>query len=93
MKEKNFSLKSILFPISIIAIILFSILFLLVGTRNSSQAEAPMIAGVSFQGEYKIGDGEWHTVTKGEHIPANQGDVTLRGIFLMHNPETDDTRE
>ena len=47
-----------------------------------------MIAGVSFQGEYKIDDGEWHTVTQGEHIPANQGDVTLRGIFLMHNPET-----
>ena len=90
MKKNNLSLKSILFPISIIAIILFSVLFLLVGTRNSSQASPPMIAGVSFQGEYKIGDGEWHTVTQGEHIPANQGDVTLRGIFLIHNPETDE---
>ena len=46
-----------------------------------------MVAGVSFQGEYKIGDGDWHTVIKGQHIPANQGDVMLRGIFLMHNPE------
>lgn len=46
-----------------------------------------MIAGVSFQGEYKIGDGKWRTVTKGEHIPADKGDVTLRGIFLMRNPE------
>ena len=88
MKKKNFSLKSILFPISIIAIILFSMLFLLAGTRNSSQAESPMIAGVSFQGEYKIGDGEWHTYTKDVHIPADKGDVTLQGIFLMHNPET-----
>lgn len=88
MKKKNLSLKSILFPISIIAILLFSVVFLWIGNRNSLQAESPMIAGVSFQGEYKIGDGEWHTVTDGEHIPAHNGDVTLRGIFLMHNPET-----
>ena len=88
MKKKNLSLKSTLFPISIIALLLFSVLFLLIGNRNSSQASPTMIAGVSFQGEYKIGDGEWHTVTQGEHIPANQGDVTLRGVFLMHNPET-----
>lgn len=88
MKKKKFSLKSTLFPTSIIALLLFSVLFLLIGIRNSSQAESPMIAGVSFQGEYKIGDGEWHTVTQGEHIPVNQGDVTLCGIFLMHNPET-----
>ena len=87
MKKNNLSLKSTLFPISIIVILLFSVIFLWVGNRNSSQASAPMIADVSFQGEYKIGDGEWHTVTDGEHIPANNGDVTLRGIFLMHNPE------
>ena len=49
-----------------------------------------MIAGVSFQGEYKIGDGEWHTYTNDVHIPADKGDVTLQGIFLMHNPETDE---
>ncbi len=88
MKKRNLSLKSILLPLSITALLLFSALFLLVGNLNSSQATSPMIAGVSFQGEYKIGEGEWHTVTQGEHIPANQGDVTLRGIFLMHNPET-----
>lgn len=88
MKKKKFSLKSTLFPILIIVLLLFSAFFLLIGTRNSSQAESPMIAGVSFQGEYKIGDGEWHTVTPDQHIPANKGDVTLRGVFLMHNPET-----
>ena len=88
IKGKNLSLKSALFPISIIAIILFATLFLLIGTRNSSQAASPMIAGVSFQGEYKIGDGEWHTYNKDVHIPADEGDITLQGIFLMHNPET-----
>jgi sensor histidine kinase YesM len=47
-----------------------------------------MIAGVSFEGEYKIGDGEWLPIIKGEHIPADKGDVTLRGIFIALNPET-----
>ena len=56
--------------------------------KNSKQAETPMIAGVSFEGEYRIGEGEWRSVTKGELIPADRGDVTLRGIFIMLNPET-----
>ena len=88
MTIRKFSLKSTLFPTLIVALLLFSLSFLLVGNRNSMQASSPMIAGVSFQGEYKIGDGEWHTVSKGEHIPANQGDITLHGIFLMINPQT-----
>ena len=80
--------KSIFFSVVIIAILLFSVMFLWIGVRNYSQAKSPMIADVSFQGEYKIGDGEWNTFTEGVHIPATDGDVTLRGIFLMHNPET-----
>ena len=67
---------------------LFSIFFLWMGDQNSSQSESATIAGVSFQGEYKIGEGQWQPIVEGEHIPANAGDVTLRGIFLMHNPET-----
>ena len=88
MNIKKSSVKSTLFCVAIIVILLFSAVFLWVGNRNSSQAKSPIVAGVSFQGEYKIGDGEWHTVKNGEHIPATNGDVTLRGIFLMHNPET-----
>ena len=88
MKKKNLSLKSKLFPILIIGLLLFSVFFLLIGNLNSSQSGSPMIADVSFQGEYKIGEGEWHTLTDSSHIPANKGDVTIHGIFLMHNPET-----
>ena len=77
-----------IFSVAIVAILLFCVAFLWIGTRNSSQAKAPMIADVSFQGEYKVGDGEWNTFTKGVHIPATDGDITLHGIFLMHNPET-----
>ena len=88
MSIKKLSLKSTFFSVAIIALLLFSVIFVWIGIRNSSQSEPPMIAGVSFQGEYKIGDGDWRTFTPGEHIPANKGDVTLRGIFLRHNPET-----
>lgn len=80
--------KTSFLALAIVIILLFSLTFLWIGNRDSAQAKKPLIAGVSFQGEYQIGDGEWLPVTKGEHIPANSGDVTLRGIFLMHNPET-----
>ena len=88
MNIKRFSRNIPLFSLAIIAVLLFSVLFVWIGAWRSSQAQTPIIAGVSFQGEYRIGEGDWLPVTKGEHIPANEGDVTLRGIFLMHNPET-----
>ena len=88
MNKKFSFFKSTFFSIAIIVLLLFSLIFLWVGAKNSTQAASPSIAGVSFQGEYQIGDGEWRTVTAGQHIPTNQGDVTIRGIFLMHNPET-----
>lgn len=87
MNIKKSSLKSTFFIVVIVSVLLVAGIFVWVGIRNSSQAGSPMIAGVSFSGEYKIGDGEWRAYTKGEHIPADQGDVTLHGIFLMHNPE------
>ena len=80
--------KSSLLTLGTVLILLLSLTFLWVGNRNSAQAKTPLIAGVSFQGEYQIGEGEWHTFHKGVHISATDGDVTLRGIFLMHNPET-----
>lgn len=88
MKIKKSTLKSTIFSVAIIAILLFSVIFLWIGNKNSTQAKSPTFAGVSFKGEYQIGDGEMQTYTEGVHIPANQGDVTLKGIFLMHNPET-----
>lgn len=75
---------------SIIAILLFSLFFVWMGYHNSSQATPAFVIDIAFQGEYKIGDGEWHTIIKGEHIPSTQGDVTLRGIFQMYDPETNE---
>lgn len=75
----------------IASLLLLSLLFIWLGAYHSRQSEPPIFAGVSFLGEYKTGDGEWKTVVRGEHIPSTQGDVTLRGIFLKHNPQSGET--
>ena len=54
---------------------------------TSLQAGAPMVAYVSFQGEYRIEDGEWQDIVEGEHISATKGDVTLRGNLHMWAPD------
>lgn len=75
---------------SILVIFFFSIFFLWIGSHNSTQAKSPLIVGISFQGEYKIGDGEWQPIINGEHISSTKGDVTLRGTFQMHSPENNE---
>ena len=83
--------KNVIFiSAGIITLLLLSILFTLTGISNSYQAQAPLIVGISFQGEYKIADGEWQPIVKGKHISSTQGDVTLRGTFQMHNPENNE---
>ena len=84
LKNKNKTV--ILVSVGVIAILLFSLIFLWVGTSNSTQSHQPIIIGVSFEGEYKIADGEWNKIVKGEHISSTKGDVTLRGTFQMHDP-------
>ena len=54
---------------------------------NSMQADSALIASVYFEGEYRIGDGEWCPIVEGEHIPSTKGDVTLRGNFHMLAPD------
>ncbi len=56
------------------------------GNATSTQAEMAMVAQVYFDGDYRIGDGEWHKIVKGEHIPSTKGDVTLRGNFHILAP-------
>ena len=54
---------------------------------NSNQAISAMVAQVRFQGEYRIGDGQWQKIVEGEHIPATKGDVTLKGDFHLYAPD------
>ncbi len=78
--------KSHLPIIGVLLLLLLAVALLWFGESTSVQALPPFVADIYFEGEYRIGDGEWHSVTNGEHIPATKGDVTLRGNFHMLDP-------
>ena len=89
MKKDILKTKSktvVLVSAGVIAMLLFSLIFLWVGIRNSSQSMPPIIIDISFEGKYRIGDGEWKEIVRGEHISSTKGDVTLRGTFQMYDP-------
>ena len=76
------------FQIAGVAFLLVLAVFLLwFYNRTSRQALPALVAQVYFDGEYQIEDGEWHKIVEGEHIPATQGDVTMRGNFHMLTPD------
>ena len=71
-----------------VLLLLFSAVALLWHSNaNSMQAMHALVAGVYFDGEYRIGDGEWQKIVEGEHISSTKGDVTLRGNFHMLAPD------
>ena len=70
-----------------IFIILLAIALLWHGNATSNQAEPALVAQVYFDGEYRIADGQWQPIVKGNHIPSTDGDVTLRGNFHMLTPD------
>lgn len=73
--------------ISIIILLLFALLLLWRGNATSNQAEPALVAQVYFDGEYRVADGPWQKIVKGNHIPSTKGDVTLRGNFHMLTPD------
>ena len=80
--------KKIPFAIGGILFVLMAMLLLyFVNTKKSQQSFPASFPTISFQGQYKIGDGDWIPVKKGQHIPATRGDVTLKGQFHMASPE------
>ena len=79
--------KSYLQIAGIVLLLLLAAFFLWFNNSRSMQATPSMIGSVYFDGEYRIGDGEWHEIVKGEHIPSTEGDVTLRGNFHTLDPE------
>ena len=76
------------FPLAGTMCILFLALALLwYGNANSMQATPAMVAGVYFDGEYRIADGQWQKIEQGKHISSTEGDVTLRGNFHLVAPD------
>ena len=73
--------------VGIILILLLIAVLLWHGNATSMQAQPALLAQVYFDGEYRIADGSWQKIVKGEHIPSTKGDVTLRGNFHMLTPD------
>ena len=78
--------KTTFWIIGILVLILLAVALLWYGNANSMQATPAWVAQVYFDGEYRIGDGQWHKIVEGEHISATKGDVTLRGNFHLRTP-------
>ena len=74
-----------------IAVILFfalSCALIVHAVINNSQAQWAIIPDIRLDGEYKIGEGEWQPIARGEHISSTKGDVRLRGVLKICDPET-----
>ena len=71
----------------ILVLISLAIFLLWFNSTNSNQATSAMLAQVRFEGEYRIVEGPWQKIVEGEHIPATEGDVTLRGNFHVYTPD------
>ena len=88
-KETKFSFinKTTLCIVGIFAVLFLALVLLWHGNANSMQAAPAMVAGVYFDGEYRIADGQWQKIEKGKHISSTEGDVTLRGNFHLVAPD------
>ena len=87
-ETKSRFFKTTTLPIvGVIILLLLAVLLLWHGNVNSMQAANALVAQVYFDGEYRVADGEWQKIVKGEHISSTEGDVTLRGNFHMKAPD------
>ena len=83
----SFLNKTPLRVIGILVVLFLAVALLWHCNANSMQAMPALVAGVYFDGEYRIADGEWQKIAEGEHISSTEGDVTLRGNFHMLAPD------
>ena len=59
-------------------VLLFSAMALLwYGNAHSTQSEPAMVAGVYFDGEYRIADGRWQAIENGKHIVTVNGNKCI----------------
>ena len=88
-KETKFSFinKTMLWIVGILVLLFLAVMLLWHGNATSNQAKPALVAQIYFDGEYRIADGEWQKIVKGNHISSTEGDVTLRGNFHMLAPD------
>ncbi len=88
MKMKNN--KQNLIIASVLLFFVLSCAMVINGVVNSSQAEWAIVPDIRLVGEYKIGDGEWEPIVEGGHISSTKGDVRLKGVLEILDPETNE---
>ena len=88
MKVKNE--KQNLIIASVLLFFVLSCALVINGVINNTQAEWAIIPDIRLVGEYKIGDGEWQPIVEGEHISSTKGDVKLKGVLEILDPETNE---
>ncbi len=85
-KFRPFNIRTL--PIvGVLLLLLTAIILIWHSNANSMQAAPALMAKIYFDGEYRIGEGEWQEIVKGKHISATEGDVTLRGNFHILAPD------
>ena len=61
----------------ILLLLVMAVLLFWHGNSHSNQATNAISARVYFDGEYRIADGAWQKIVKGNHIPATAGRVQM----------------
>jgi hypothetical protein len=72
---------------AVVLLLLLALCLLWHGNANSKQAIPALVADIYFDGEYRIGEGEWQKIEQGRHIPSTDGEVRLRGQFHSLAPD------
>lgn len=85
-KSRFFNITKLIVA-GVLLLLLSAVVLLWHGNKTSNQAVPALVAEVYFDGEYRIADGQWQKIVKGNHIPATKGDVTLRGNFHTLAPD------
>ena len=85
--KSRFLNMTILTIAGVLLLLLSAVILLWHSNANSMQAMPALVAQVYFDGEYRIADGQWQKIVKGNHISSTEGDVTLRGNFHLVAPD------
>ena len=87
LKNKFQKIKKSHWQIAVVLlVIVLSVLLLWINNSKSTQSSGTTAAQVYFDGEYRIADGDWQTIEEEKHIPASEGDVTLKLNFHLMDP-------
>lgn len=71
----------------IILLLLIAIINIVQTIFTDNQAVPASVLDLSFHGEYKTGESDWKPIVAWEHISADDGEVILRGTFMMSFPD------